>query len=313
MSYLSDKSIYVTGCEGFLGTRLWKALPSGGKIVGHPHSRLDLLDEQAAMLALSHNYDIIFHLAAEVGGIGANKAEPGRFFYTNMRMGLNVIESARLNNVPHVVLVGTVCSYPRLAKPPFQPWQLFTGYPESTNAPYGIAKAALGVMLQAYHRQYGMAATYVIPTNLYGPGDNFDQERSHVIPALIRKFDEALESDSDTVILWGTGQATRDFLYVDDAADGILCAAEHSQEGVPLNLGSGSEIKIADLAVRIADMMGYRGRILYDSSQPDGQPRRRVDNWEARQFGWQSKIELDDGLNRTITWWRQHRETNACV
>jgi GDP-L-fucose synthase len=248
---------------------------------------------------------VVIHLAAEVGGIGANQAQPGRFFYANLMMGMNLIEEARRRELTKFVQVGTVCSYPKLCAVPFHEENLWNGYPEETNAPYGVAKRALGVMLDAYHRQYGMQAAYVIPANLYGPGDNFDPHSSHVIAAMIRKFSEAVDEGRDRVVCWGTGKASREFLYVDDAADGIIAAAERISEPTPINLGTGQETSIADLARMIAEWTGFTGRIEWDSSRPDGQPRRRLDISRAeRLLDWRAKTSLRDGLARTVAWWR---------
>ncbi len=244
---------------------------------------------------------VVIHLAAEVGGIGANRAQPGRFFFSNLSMGMNLIEEARLRGVAKFVQVGTVCSYPKFTPVPFREEDLWNGYPEETNAPYGIAKKALLVMLQAYRQQYGLNGIYLIPVNLYGPGDNFDLETSHVIPAMIRKFVEAKRQDLPRVELWGTGAASREFLYVDDAARGIVSALEQYDGAEPVNLGTGKEIAIRDLAEKIKQLVGYNGEITWDASKPDGQPRRCLDVTKARTlFGFTTRMDLETGLQRTI-------------
>lgn len=249
--------------------------------------------------------EIVIHLAAEVGGIGANQKQPGRFFYANLAMGLHLIEEARRRRVGKFVQVGTVCAYPKYCEVPFREENLWEGYPEETNAPYGVAKRSLGVMLEAYRAQYGFNGVYLIPVNLYGPGDNFDPETSHVIPALIRKFCEAVDSGVDTVECWGGGKASREFLYVDDAAEAIVAATAIHNASEPINLGTGREITIADLAALIARLCGFKGRIIWDTTRPDGQPRRKLDTTRALALlNWQAQVGLEDGLRRTIDWWR---------
>ena len=244
---------------------------------------------------------VVYHLAAEVGGIGANMAQPGRFTYANLAMGLNVIEQARIHGVEKVVVVGTVCSYPKFCTPPFSESDLWSGYPEETNAGYGVAKRAVYEMLRQYHRQYGIAGTVVIPTNLYGTGDNFDPASSHVIPAMIRKFCEA----GDVVTLWGTGSASREFLHVDDAAAGIVAAGETISDAEPINLGGGGEITMQSLAGRVAAACGFDGRIEWDGTQPDGQPRRAVDASRAASLlSWTPQVSLEEGIRETVEWWR---------
>jgi len=249
--------------------------------------------------------DVVIHLAAEVGGIGANQVQPGRFFYANLMMGLNLIEEARRRGIQKFVQVSTVCAYPKFCDVPFQEGRLWDGFPEETNAPYGVAKRALGVMLDAYHRQYGLKSAYLIPANLYGPGDNFDRHTSHVIAAMIRKFTEAVDEGHGRVTCWGTGSASREFLYVDDAAEAIVRAAERIEEPTPINIGTGREITIADLAALLAPLCGFHGRIEWDPSRPDGQPRRGLDASRAMELlGWRAKTGLEEGLERTIHWWR---------
>lgn len=248
--------------------------------------------------------DLVLHLAAEVGGIGANRDNPGRFFYANAMMGILLIEEARKAGVGKFVQVGTICAYPKFTPVPFREEDLWSGYPEETNAPYGIAKKALLVQLQAYREQYGFKGIYLLPVNLYGPGDNFDPQSSHVIPALIRKMVEAKEAGAAQVEIWGTGQASREFLYVDDCARGILLAAEHYDGGEPVNLGTGKEIKIRDLAQLIAELVGYGGALVFDPSKPDGQPRRSLDTRRAREyFGFAAEVEFRAGLEATIEWY----------
>jgi GDP-L-fucose synthase len=250
--------------------------------------------------------DVVIHLAAEVGGIGANMAHPGRFFYANMAMGLHLVEHARRRGLAKFVHTGTVCAYPKHCPIPFREDDLWNGYPEETNAPYGVAKKALFVMLDGYRREYGLKSAVAVPVNLYGPGDNFDPASSHVIPALIRKCEEARVAQAPEVVCWGTGAATREFLYVDDAAEGIVRAAEVMEEPVPINLGGGVEIPIRDLVVKIAAACGYAGRIAWDATKPDGQPRRGLDISRARKLlGWEPRQDFDVGLAKTVAWWRE--------
>ncbi len=310
-SALQSKRICVTGGAGFLGRRVCDRLRSACTTdVFVPRSaEYDLTDARAtdAMLQASRP-DVLIHLAAEVGGIGANRVNPGRFFFANMSMGLNVIEAARRRGIAKLVLVGTVCAYPKHCPVPFQEDDLWSGYPEETNAPYGVAKRALGTMLDAYHRQYGLNGVYLLPVNLYGPGDNFDLESSHVIAALIRKCCDAVERGADEVACWGSGAVSREFLYVDDAADGIVRAAALHNDPAPVNLGSGREIRIAELAAMIAELCGFRGRLVWDREQPDGQPRRCLDTRRAESLlGWKAMTDLEAGLRRTIDWWRAER------
>jgi GDP-L-fucose synthase len=256
--------------------------------------------------------DVVLHLAAEVGGIGANQANPGRYFFANMAMALHLIEGARRHGLRKFVQVGTICAYPKHTPVPFQEGDLWNGYPEETNAPYGVAKKAALVMLDGYRRQYGLASAYLLPVNLYGPWDNFDPSTSHVIPALIRKCLEAVERGDESITCWGTGAASREFLFVDDAAEGVVRAAEAMDEPVPINLGTGSEIAIRDLVALVASACGFQGGILWDHSKPDGQPRRCVDASRARQLlGWQARTALADGLRETVQWYRANRSHRA--
>jgi GDP-L-fucose synthase len=258
--------------------------------------------------------DVILHLAAVVGGIGANREHPGEFFYQNLVMGTELMEQARLAGVGKFVAIGTICAYPKFTPVPFREEELWSGYPEETNAPYGLAKKMLLVQAQAYRQQYGFDAVYLLPTNLYGPGDNFDPRSSHVIPALIRKCVEAADNGQDEITVWGTGNPTREFLFVRDCAEGIVAAMEHYDSSEPVNLGSGEEIRIADLARLIAASTGFRGEIRFDPSQPDGQPRRKLDTSRAlREFGWQARTSFEDGLRETVDWYRNARVPESAL
>ncbi len=249
--------------------------------------------------------ELVIHLAAEVGGIGANRANPGRYWYANLIMGAHILEQSRLHGVDKLVVIGTICAYPKFTPVPFKEEELWNGYPEETNAPYGIAKKTLLVGAQAYREQYGLDAIFLLPVNLYGPGDNFDLETSHVIPAQIRKMVEASERGEHEVVLWGDGSPTREFLYVDDCAEAILLAAERYDGPDPVNLGTGSEISIRHLAETIAELTGFEGDLVWDTSKPNGQPRRRLDTERAeRLFGFRAKTPLREGLERTVAWYR---------
>ncbi|MGI9149421.1 MAG: GDP-L-fucose synthase family protein, partial [Chloroflexota bacterium] len=252
--------------------------------------------------------DLVFHLAARVGGIGANRLNPGKFFYDNAVMGIQLLEQCRQTAVRKVVVVGTICAYPKFTPVPFAEADLWDGYPEETNAPYGLAKKMLMVQAQAYRHQFGFNGVYLLPTNLYGPGDNFHPTNAHVIPDIIRKCQEAIDAGSDSLTLWGTGNPTREFLYVRDCAEGIVSALEGYNGSEPVNLGSGEEIRIGDLARLIAEVTGFQGQIRFDTSQPDGQPRRKLDTSRAlEQFGWQSRTTFRDGLRATVDWYRGTR------
>jgi GDP-L-fucose synthase len=307
--FWKGKRILVTGGAGFLGTHLVKRLVQTRSVEAQqiitPRSReIDLRRSEDSRKILEGT-DIVIHLAAKVGGIGFNQENPGSLFYENVLMGVNMIEGARLARVAKFVQVGTVCAYPKYAPVPFKEDDLWNGYPEETNAPYGIAKKSLLVMAQAYRQQYGMNIIYLLPVNLYGPGDNFDPRSSHVIPALVRKFVEAVEDGRDRVVLWGTGKASREFLYVEDAAEGIILATERYSKGFPVNLGTGKEITIDELARSISEITGFRGRIEWDATKPDGQPRRRLETTRAeREFGFRAKTELRDGLTKTVEWYK---------
>jgi GDP-L-fucose synthase len=307
---LSTKRIVVTGGAGFLGTAVCRLLRDRGvpddRIIVPRRRDFDLtVEADVARLYAEARPDVVIHLAAEVGGIGANMAHPGRFFYANMAMGLHLVEHARRHGLEKFVHTGTVCAYPKHCPVPFREDDLWNGYPEETNAPYGVAKKAIFVMLDGYRREYGLASAVALPVNLYGPGDNFDPASSHVIPALIRKCEEARLAGADEVVCWGTGSATREFLYVDDAAEGIVRAAEAMEEPVPINLGGGSEIAIRDLVAKIAAACGFNGRIVWDTSKPDGQPRRGLDISRARSLlNWEPRQSFDEGLAATVAWWR---------
>ncbi len=310
MMDLSVKRVLITGGAGFLGSAVVRALRGRGcRELAVPRSRLyDLRDHQAVRrMYRDLRPQVVIHLAAVVGGIGANRANPGRYFYDNAIMGLQVIEEARLAGVEKFVAIGTICAYPKFTPVPFREEDLWNGYPEETNAPYGLAKKMMLVQLQAYRQQYGFKGIYLLPVNLYGPGDNFDLETSHVIPALIRKCLEAKERNAQSITLWGDGTPTREFLYVDDAAEGIVLAAERHDEPEPVNLGSGVEISIRDLAAKIIHATGYRGEIIWDTTKPNGQPRRCLDVARARDlFGFVARTSLDRGLVQTIDWYRQN-------
>jgi len=307
---LPAQRIVVTGGAGFLGRSVCRLLAERGvaqERVFVPRRRdFDLTREaDVARLYEVARPDVIIHLAAEVGGIGANMAHPGRFFYANMAMGMHLVEHARRHGLRKFVHTGTVCAYPKHCPIPFREDDIWNGYPEETNAPYGVAKKAIFVMLDGYRREYGLESAVVVPVNLYGPGDNFDPVSSHVIPALIRKCEEARVTGQTEVVCWGTGAATREFLHVDDAAEGIVRAAEVMEEPVPINLGGGVEIPIRDLVTKIATACGYAGRIVWDDSKPDGQPRRGLDISRARKMlGWSPRRDFDAGLADTVAWWR---------
>jgi len=309
---LSKKRIVVTGGAGFLGQAVLRVLRQRGvaddQIVVPRRRDYDLtVEAHAERLYETARPDVVIHLAAEVGGIGANMEHPGRFFYANMAMGLHLVEHARRRGLEKFVHTGTVCAYPKHCPIPFREEDLWNGYPEETNAPYGVAKKAIFVMLDGYRREYGMNSAVVVPVNLYGPGDNFDPRSSHVIPALVRKCEQARLAGDPQIVCWGTGAATREFLYVDDAAEGIVRAAEVMEEPVPINLGGGMEIPIRDLVGRIAKACSFEGRVEWDTSKPDGQPRRGLDISRARSLlGWEPRQDFDAGLVATVAWWREH-------
>ncbi len=308
---LTDKRIVVTGGAGFLGSHLVRRLMEMGcrDVFVPEFGDFDLTRAgDVERLFVEHRPEVLLHLAAVVGGIGANRANPGSFFYANAMMGIQLIEGARRHGVEKTLVVGTICAYPKFTPVPFREDDLWNGYPEETNAPYGIAKKALLVQCQAYREQYGMNAIFVLPVNLYGPGDNFDPQSSHVIPALIRKCVEAVEEGREEIVLWGDGSPTREFLYVEDAAVGLSLAAERYDKPDPVNLGSGMEISIRDLAVTIAGITGFKGRMVWDATQPNGQPRRCLDVSRAeREFGFRASTPFDAGLRKTVEWYRSHR------
>src|SRR3990172_5062015 len=311
------RSVMVTGGAGFFGSFVVDRLRAeGAKEIFVPRSRdYDLVDPAAVRRAFRDaNPDIVIHLAAVVGGIGANQKHPGDFFYKNLMMGAQMMEQGRLAGIQKFVAVGTVCSYPKFTPVPFKEQDLWDGYPEETNAPYGLAKKMLLVQSQAYRLQYGFNAVNLIPVNLYGPRDNFDLQTSHVIPALIRKCLEAKERREKLVLLWGDGSPTREFLYAPDAAEGILLGAEKLESSEPVNLGSGEEIAIRDLAQLIAGLVGFDGTLQWDTSQPNGQPRRSLDISRAEQLlGFRARTHLHEGVRETIQWYREHRLRETSV
>ena len=302
--------VLVTGGHGFLGAHVVRRFTDADNDVAAPgKDEFDLTDAfDTDELIGDYGPDLVVHLAAEVGGIGANQANPGLFWYANLAMGLNMLEQCRLYGVSKLVMVGTICSYPKHAPIPFREENLWDGYPEETNAPYGVAKKALIVGAQAYREQYGLNAISLLPVNLYGPGDHFDLESSHVIAALIRKMVDAQESGASEVVLWGDGSPTREFLYVEDCAEAILLASERYDEPEPVNLGSGFEQSITELAAAVAKAVGYDGSIIWDTSRPNGQPRRRLDVSRAKdRFGFEARIPFQVGLERTVEWYRAQR------
>ncbi len=307
---LSKQRIVVTGGAGFLGRAVCESLARRGATdIMIPRRRdFDLTSEaDVARLYAEMRPDVVLHLAAEVGGIGANMDNPGRYFFANMAMSLHLIEHARINKLRKFVQVGTICAYPKFTPVPFREENLWNGYPEETNAPYGVAKKAAMVMLDGYRRQYGLHSAYLLPVNLYGPWDNFDLHTSHVIPALIRKCVEAIEANRDHIVCWGTGSASREFLYVADAGEGVVRAAEVMEDPTPINLGTNMEITIRDLVHLIAKLTGFHGEIRWDSTKPDGQPRRCLDTERAAaMLGWRASVGFEEGLKRTIEWFRAH-------
>jgi GDP-L-fucose synthase len=310
MNRITDKRILVTGGGGFLGSYVVEELARiGCKQIFVPRSHDYDLRQPGAVNRLFNDASpqLVIHLAAVVGGIGANRENPGRFFYENLIMGTELMEQARRSGIEKFVAIGTVCSYPKHTPVPFQEKDLWNGYPEETNAPYGLAKKMLLVQTQSYRAQYGFNAIYLLPVNLYGPRDTFDPARSHVIPALIRKCVEAVDRRAGCIEVWGTGEASREFLYVEDCARAIVLAAQHYNKGEPVNLGSGQEISIKRLAAMIAELTGFRGEIAWDRSKPDGQPRRCLDVSRAQaEFGFKATTDFVEGLRKTIDWYRDY-------
>lgn len=307
MNFWEGKQVLVTGGAGFLGSYVVEKLRTRGcQRVFVPRSKDFDLRDNAAIIRLYDQTrpEIVIHLAAVVGGIGANRIHPGQFFYENAIMGIQLIEYARRFGIQKFVCIGTICAYPKFTPVPFKEEDLWGGYPEETNAPYGLAKKMLLVQLQSYRQEYGFNGIYLLPVNLYGPGDNFDLEASHVIPAIIRKCVEAKYQGEKEIVAWGTGNVSREFLYVEDAAEGILLAAEHYNQPDPVNLGSGEEITIRELVYLIRELSGFEGEIDWDTSMPDGQPQRHLDTSRAElEFGFKAKTRLREGLRRTIGWY----------
>ncbi|OGN13463.1 MAG: GDP-fucose synthetase [Candidatus Yanofskybacteria bacterium RIFCSPHIGHO2_02_FULL_43_15c] len=307
---LTKQKILVTGGAGFLGSFVVKKLLARGvspKNITIPRSKKMDLRQWPNCLKAVKNQDLVIHLAGNVGGIGYNRNNSGTLFYENLMMGIQLMEAARQASVKKFVAIGTVCAYPKFTPIPFKESDLWIGYPEETNAPYGLAKKILLVQAQAYRQQYGFNAVYLLPVNLYGPGDNFDEARSHVIPALIRKFCEAKKNNQKKVEIWGTGGASREFLYVEDAAEAIVLAAEKYDKAEPVNIGAGREIKIRDLVKLISKLTSYQGRIIWDKTKPDGQPRRMLDTALAKkEFSFEAKTDFEEGVKKTIRWYVQH-------
>jgi len=310
--FWDGKTVMVTGGSGFLGSHLVEDLKSRSsdvEIFVPRSAEYDLREKSDIQRSFEDSgADVVIHLAATVGGIGANRENPGRYFYDNAIMGIELIEQARQFDVDKFTILGTICSYPEMTDIPFSEQDLYDGYPEETNAPYGIAKKALLTQSRAYRKQYDFNSIYLMPVNLYGPRDDFDLETSHVIPAIIRKCVEAREQGEGSITAWGTGEPTREFLYVKDAADGILTATERYNQSNPVNLGSGTEISIRNLIELIADLTNFEGEINWDTSKPDGQPRRKLDVSRAKEwFSWEAQTDFEDGLKRTIEWYEENR------
>jgi len=306
-NFFSDKKILLTGSAGFLGKQVFKKLLEKGakkeNIIIPRSKEYDLRDKKVCN-KLTKNVDIVIHLAGNVGGIGYNLKYPGTLFYDNIIMGVNLIEEARKNKVKKFVQVGTICAYPKFTPVPFKEENLWNGYPEETNAPYGIAKKSLLVMLQAYRQQYGFNGIYLLPVNMYGPGDNFQPEKSHVIAALIKKIYDAKKEEKNELIVWGDGSASREFLYVEDGAEAVVLATEKYNKSDPVNIGAGFEIKIKDLVNKLVKLMDFKGKIIWDTSKPNGQPRRMLDTSKAKkEFGFVAKTDFEEGLRKTIEWY----------
>jgi GDP-L-fucose synthase len=310
MNFWSDRKVLLTGGGGFLGRVVKAGIErcAPAQLLAPRAAELDLREPAAVRAYLAeHRPDLVIHAAAVVGGIGANRRAPGRFFYDNAVMGIHLIEESRRAGVAKFVCLGTLCAYPKFTPVPFREDDLWNGYPEETNAPYGLAKRMLLVQLQAYRQEYGFNGIFLLPANLYGPGDNFDLESGHVVPSMIRKFAEARERGERAVTLWGDGTPTRELLYVDDAAEAVLLAAERYESAEPVNVGSGVETSIRDLAAMIAAKTRFAGEIVWDTAQPNGQPRRKLDvSRAARELGFRARVALDEGLSRTIDWYETH-------
>lgn len=303
------KKILLTGGAGFLGSHIAKILSAkGAENIIIPRSKTHDLRIRSVCRKIVQGVDIVIHAAGNVGGIGYNREKPGELFFDNITMGVHLMEESRRKGIEKFVAIGTICAYPKHTAVPFREEDLWSGYPEETNAPYGLAKKMLLVQAQAYRQQYGMNAIFLLPVNLYGPGDNFDPDSSHVIPALIRKFIDAKETHNKEVLLWGTGKATREFFYVEDCAKGIILATEKYNKPDPVNLGSCFEISIKNLALIIKNLVNFKGKIIWDSTKPDGQPRRKIDTTKAKEeFGFVSKTDFEVGLKKTINWYLKNR------
>ncbi|MEW5767060.1 MAG: GDP-L-fucose synthase [bacterium] len=308
MSFWKDKRVMVTGGAGFLGSYVVDKLNNrGAKEIFIPRHRDFDLTKEADVIKLYDSFkaDIVIHLAAVVGGIGANRENPGKYFYDNLMMGAMLMEYAKQNKVNKFVALGTICAYPKFTPVPFKEENLWNGYPEETNAPYGLAKKMMLVQSQAYREQYGFNSIFLLPVNLYGPGDNFNPASSHVIPALIKKCLDAINQGEKEIVVWGTGRATREFFYVEDCAKGILLATERYNKSEPVNLGAGMEISIKDLVALIVKLTGFKGKIIWDATKPDGQPRRCLDVSKAEaEFGFKAKMDFEEGLRRTVEWYK---------
>jgi len=312
MINLKDRKVIVTGGAGFLGKFVVKKLKDRNcKDIFIPKiEEYDLRNlETIKKMYRDAKADVVIHLAAVVGGIGANRENPGSFFYDNLIMGIQLMEQARLTSIEKFVALGTICAYPKYTKVPFKEEDLWSGYPEETNAPYGLAKKMSLVQSQAYRQQYGFNSIFLLPVNLYGPGDNFNPKSSHVIPALIKKFYDAKINNQSEVVVWGTGRATREFLYVEDCAEAIVLATEKYDKPDPVNIGAGFEISIKDLAEKIKDIIGFKGKVVWDITKPDGQPRRCLDTTKAeKEFGFKAKVKFDEGLKKAIDWYIENKD-----
>jgi len=309
MNFLRNKKILLTGGAGFVGKHVQRALKKKGvksENIVIPRSKKNDLRLMANCLKLTKRIDVVIHLAGNVGGIGYNLKNPGSLFYDNITIGINLIEAARLNKVKKFVCIGTICAYPKFTPVPFKEEDLWSGYPEETNAPYGLAKKVLLVMLQAYRKQYGFQGIYLLPVNIYGPGDNFDPKRSHVIAALIKKIYDAKKKHKKEIVVWGDGSASREFFYVEDAAEAIVLATEKYNKSEPINIGAGFEITIKDLVRKLVKFMNFKGKIVWDKTKPNGQPRRCLDVSRAKkEFGFVAKTNFNEGLKETIKWYEK--------